>query len=904
MSIKVVKTRDWEIIPFDRSRIERVLEKAWESVWRRNFDFVDDLTEKIINDLKEKAKTLKWEEFITIEQIQDLVEKNLMENWYFDIAKHYILYRAERAKIREKKKEKVEKKLEKNKLKIIKNNWEKENFDIEKIRNTYKKISFWLARKCKFEVLEESLRKYIVEGMKTSDILKMMIKSAIDLISVENTSWQFIAWRLAMIDLYKQASKNRNMNIKKIYEPKHYKELFDSYIEKNLYFKDFYKYYTPEDILEAWKKLKRETDFDYNYTTLMMYKKRYLLNPNGVINELPQEMYMSVALFLAIPEGFEELDEDYSNIISKDMDLEKLNSLDEKYRLDPKVRKKRLAKALEIYEYCSTWKISLPTPTLLNARTNFHQLSSCFVLNIWDDLRNIYHNIENMAQISKFGWWIWVYLWNIRSKWSSIRWRKWVWGWVNPWIKVINDTAIAVNQLWARAWAISVTLDIFHKDIYEFLDMQTETWDIRRKAYDVFPAVSIPDLFMERVSENWNWTLFDPKEVEDVTWKRLQDCFGLEFEEFYLELEKNDKLELKEVVSAKELFKVFMKTTVETWMPYVFFRDTVNNVNPNKHAWNIYSTQLCVEICQNTAPSKFIEEEIEDWKIVISYEPWETVVCNLASINVAKVNSDKDIQKVIPAAMRVLDNVITMNFYPVKETELTAKKYRSVWLWFLGLAEYLATHKLAYDSEEARKEVDKLFEKYAYTTLKSSNEIAKERWTYSLFKWSEWDKWILIWKDANWFKNNSEMSDKWLELIDDIKKYWMRFAYHLAPAPNTSTALVVWTTASILPVYKKYFVETNAFAPSVNVAPNLNEETFWYYKEYVNMDMKDVIDMVSVIYKWVDQSISFEWMINPEKVSPRELYSYYLKAWKQKIKTVYYVRSMSLEVKECVSCSW
>ncbi len=903
MKIKVIKTRDWEIIPFDKTRIESVLEKAAESVWRRNFDFIDELTEKIIEDLKALLINSKWEEFITIEQIQNSVENNLMLEWYFDIAKHYILYRSERSKIREREKEKVEKKLEKNILKITKSNWEKEVFDVEKIKNTYKKISFWLARKCKFDVLEESLRKYIVEGMKTSDIVKMMVKSAIDLISVENTSWQFIAGRLTMVDLYKQAGKNRNMNIKKIYEAKHYKTLFDDYIEKGLYFKDFYKYYSEEDILEAGNNLKRETDFDYNYTTLMMYKKRYLLNPNWIINELPQEMYMSVALFLAIPEGFEELEWEYSDYVSKNADLEDLVKIPENLRLDSKVRKKRLERALEIYKYCSKWMISLPTPTLLNARTNHHQLSSCFVFNIDDNLRSIYHNIENMAQISKFGGWIGVYLGNIRSKWWTIRGRKWVaWG-VNPWIKVINDTAVAVNQLWSRMGSISVTLDMWHKDIFEFLDMQTETGDIRRKSYDVFPAVSVPDLFMKRVEENGDWTLFDPKEIKDITGKNLQDNFWDDFEKFYLECEKNSKFELSEKIKAKDLFKTFMKSTVETGMPYVFYRDTVNAVNPNKHAGNIYSTQLCVEICQNTSPSKFIEEEIEDGKIVIKYEPGDNVVCNLASVNIAKVNSDENIEKVIPVCMRILDNVIAMNFYPVKETKITAMKYRSVWLGFMWLAEYLATSKLAYDSPEARKVVDILFEKYAYTTLKASNKISVERWAYDLFEGSEWSKWILMWKDEKWFNENSRMSDKWSQLIKDIKEKWLRFAYNMAPAPNTSTALVIWTTAWIVPVYKKYFVETNKFAPSVNVAPNLNEETFWYYKEYVSMDMNDVIDMVSVVYKWIDQSISFEWMINPEKVSPSELYSYYVKAHKQKIKTVYYVRSMSLEVKECVSCS-
>ena len=870
MAIKFIKTREGDLVPFDRTRIENVIEKAATSVGRIDLNFIEDITDKILERLESKLIKKNEKELIQIEEIQDEVEIVLMKEEYFDIMKHFIIYRSEKQKEREKQREKLEKKLEKKTLKIIKSDWKKEDFDISKVKETYKRVSYKLARKCSFEVLENSLKKYIVEGMKTSDITKMMIKSAIDLISVENTSWQFIAGRLALIDLYKEASNNRKMDIKKIYEAKHYLTLFKDYIKKWYYSKDFFDYYSEEDILEAGAYLNKDYDFDYNYTTMMMYRKRYLLNPNKIVHELPQEMYMSVALFLAMPEPKEN----------------------------------RLAFAKKVYDACATGKVSLPTPTLLNSRTNFHQLSSCFKFNVDDDLRAIYHNIENMAQVSKFGGWIWVYLWNIRSKWGTIRGVKWAAGWVNPWIKVINDTAVAVNQLWARAWAISVTLDVFHRDIYDFLELQTETGDIRSKAFDIFPSVTFPDLFMERVANNEDWTLFDPKEITDLTGKKLQDKFCEEFEEFYIECENNDKLLLKKTVNAKELFKTYMKVAVETGMPYAFFRDTVNRLNPNKHAWNVYSTQLCVEICQNTSTSKFIEEQLEDGKIVIKYEPGDNVVCNLASINIAKVNKEEEIKEMMPIVARILDNVITLNFYPIKEVELTAKKYRSVWIWFLGLAEYLAVNKLSYDTQEARDETDKLFELYSYHTLKSSNELAKERWTYEVYKWSEWSKWILLWKDEKWFKQNSQMSDKWSKLIANIKKDWMRFAYHLAPAPNTSTSLVVWTTASILPIYKKYFVETNAIAPSVNVAPNLTQENFWYYKEYTNLNMKDVIDMVAVVYKWIDQSISFEWMIDPSKVSPRELYEYYVRAHKAGIKTVYYMRSMSLEVKEsCDSCS-
>ncbi len=865
--IKNIKKRSWLIVDFDRSLIELAIIKACDASWELDKTFINSLVDSVVFDINQKF----WKSIVLVEDVQDLVETNLMKFWKFDVAKTYIIYRKDHSQKRYKHKLKSFEKLKKNKLQVKKSNWSYESFSSEKIQKLFNIVSKWYKKECSFELFETNLNKCIIDKISTSDISKLLVKISIDLISLENTHWQFIAWRLLTTNLYKQASKNRKIKLADIYSHDSYAKHFDDYLKSWLYFKDFYNSYSKQDILKAWKHLNKTRDFTYNYTTMLMYNKRYLLNPNKIVKELPQEMYMTVALFLAIPEKKED----------------------------------RLEVALKIYEYCSSQKISLPTPTLLNARTNFSQLSSCFKLNLDDDLRSIYHWVENMAQISKFGWWIWVYLWNIRAKWSSIRWVKWASWWVIPWIKVMNDTASAVNQLWSRAWAISVTLDVWHMDIYNFLDLQTETWDIRSKAFDIFPAISIPDLFMKRVEFNMHWTLFDPLEVTKKYWKNLQDSFWEEFEEFYKELESDPGLEVSQKLNAKDLFKKFMKSTVETWMPYVFFRDLVNKANPNKHVWNIYSTQLCTEICQNTKPSKFIDEVAGDGKVSISYETWDTVVCNLASINIAKVHSNEEIEKVVPITMRILDNVISLNFYPIEESKITALKYRSVWLWFLWLAEYLACNNLRYDSKAARDSVDLLFEKYALETLRFSNKLSIERWEYELFKWSDWSKWILFWRDESWYQKNSKYKSEWKKLTKSIKEKWLRFAYHLAPAPNTSTAWVVWTTAALLPIYKKYFVETNSIAPSVIVAPNLTPKNFWLYKEYVNMDMNDVIDMIWTIYKWIDQSISFEWLIDPSKVSPEQLYWYYIKAWKQWIKTVYYVRSMSWEIKEdCVSCSW
>lgn len=870
MSISQIKLRDGKVVPFDRSRIEKAIVLACEAVGETEKEFIPELTTNLIEDL---IKSYDGEADIripSVEEIQDLVEKHLVKANKFEVAKAYILYRQERNEEREERREKLVEQFEKRSLKVIKMDGSTELFDINKIRVVFNRAVVGYEDTCTFDDLISAFKKNLVDEIKTSDINKLLVKTCIDLVTVENIAWQNVAARIFLGNLYKHACRNRNITQEDLYTPGAYKAHLDDYIKNGLYYKDFYKYYTEAEILEAGKHLSRETDFNYEYTTVVSFAKRYLLNPNKITKELPQEMYMTVALFLAIPE----------------------------------TKEKRLDFALKIYEHCSKQRISLPTPTLLNARTNYHQLSSCFKINVDDDLRAIYHAIENMAQISKFGGGVGVYLGNIRARGSAIRGVFGMSGGVNPWIKVINDTAVAVNQLGSRLGAISVTLDIWHHDIYDFLDLQTETGDIRSKAFDIFPAISVPDLFMRRLQADEEISLFDPHEVEKYYGKKLQDHFGEEFDKLYIALEKDDRMKMKKVVKAKELFKTFLKTVVETGMPYVFFRDTVNRFNPNKHAGNIYSTQLCTEICQNTSSSKYIEETIEDGKITIQYEPGDLVVCNLASLNIATVYEEETMQQVFPVVMRLLDNVITLNYYPIKEAERTATRYRSVGLGYLGLAEYLAVNKLAYDTEAARTKVNELFSRYAYHTYRASIDLAKERGTYPLYKGSEYDKGLLLGKTADWFMEHAAHKTAWKTLFEDMKKFGVRFAYHTAPAPNTSTAGVVGTTAALLPIYKKFFIETNLSAPTIRVAPKLSKENFWYYKEYINMDMTDVIDMIAVIYRWIDQSISFEWMIDPSRVSPAELYAYYMRSWEKEIKTVYYVRSLSGEIKDgCVSCS-
>ncbi len=372
MPLLKIRKRNDEIVDFDRIRIEQAIEAASLACGEPDRSFISVVTDFIVKDLDHVYGEIFINRVPSVEDIGDVVERNLMKFNKFEVAKQYIIYRATRQEERVEAHEKLVKKFEKNGFKVTKSNGTKEDFDFEKLEKMFKMASKEYEDKCHFDELMEAFKKNIVEDMKTSDIAKLLVKTCIDLVTVENIAWEHVAGRLALFDLYKKAGKNRSISQKEIYTPDSYLTFFKDYVAKELYYKDFMQYYSEADIRKAGEVLAKKgkkTDMTYGYTTILSLAKRYLLNPNKVIHELPQEMYMSVALFLAIPE--------------KDTD--------------------RLSFAMKIYEQCSNQHISLPTPTLINARTNWHQLTSCFKLNIGDDLRSIYHGIEDIAQISKYG---------------------------------------------------------------------------------------------------------------------------------------------------------------------------------------------------------------------------------------------------------------------------------------------------------------------------------------------------------------------------------------------------------------------------------------------------------------------------------------------------------------------
>jgi len=479
-------------------------------------------------------------------------------------------------------------------------------------------------------------------------------------------------------------------------------------------------------------------------------------------------------------------------------------------------------------------------------------------------------------------------------------------GGVIPWIKIINDTAVAVNQLGKRAGAVTVALDVWHLDIEHFLELQSENGDQRKKAYDVFPQVVVADLFMKRVELDQHWTLFDPFEIREKYGIEMAELWGEDFEKFYLELENSDTLELRKVIKAKDLMKSIMKTTIETGMPYMFFKDTANRTNPNKHDGYIGSGNLCQESFSNFKPSKVAKPSLNDRKISQNVEDGLVHTCNLASINLANIHSDEELASICGLTVRMLDNAVDLTTTPIGESYLHNERYRTVGVGALGLADYLAARDLVYN--KSAEEVDNLFEKIAYHCVKESVQLAKERGAYEKFEGSEWAKGIAFGKDREWFQKNSSMSKEWHELMDDMSKSGIRNSQLMAVAPNTSSALVQGCTASVLPTYSKFYVDKNSKG-AVPICPPYIKDKLWFYVENKNIDQKEVVEVVSRIQKWIDQGISFEMVFNLNNgITAKDMYDTFFEAWKKKCKTIYYIRtiqqdSTSTEKKECVSCA-
>ncbi len=691
----------------------------------------------------------------------------------------------------------------------------------------------------------------------------LLIIEALANISESEPDWTFLAAHVFLEKIYHEASQNRNYN-----QPGYgdFYLLIETLTDLGIYSPLLLEHYSKEEIMELGNAIDPEKDKLFTYIGLRTLYDRYLAKDfHKRTFELPQERFMIIAMTLMMKEH----------------------------------PSKRLHLVKEAYWALSHLYMTVATPTLANAGKSVGQLSSCFIDTVDDSLQGIYDSNTDIANVSKSGGGIGVYLGKIRSRGSDIRGFKGVSSGVIPWMKQLNNTAVSVDQLGQRKGAIAVYLDVWHKDIFAFLDAKLNNGDERLRTHDLFTGVCIPDLFMEQVEKRGDWYLFDPHEVRKVMGFNLEDFYDEEkgngsFREKYFECVNHPSLS-KEKVPAIEIMKRIMISQLETGTPFMFYRDEVNRKNANKHAGMIYCSNLCTEIAQNQSATTVEEQYVEDGKIVIVKKPGDFVVCNLSSINLARAVTDNVLERLIPIQVRMLDNVIDLNSIPVLQAKLTNEKYRAIGLGTFGMHHLFALKEIAWESNEAVQFVDQLYEKIAYLTIQSSMELAKEKGAYPLFKGSEWDT-------GRYFEIRGYTSKKWQELKEKVQTFGIRNSYLMAVAPNASTSIIAGSTASIDPIFQKVYSEEKKDYKIPVTVPDLNAKTTWYYKSAYLIDQTWSIKQNAVRQKHIDQSISFNFYVL-NTIKAKELLELHLTAWKSGLKTTYYVRSTSSDIYECESCA-
>ena len=754
--------------------------------------------------------------------------------------------------------------------KITKRNGAEAAFDPAKITATVERAlaGFELDK----NKLLETIPNFFKNGMPASEINKALILNALNLTSVLEPDWKNAAGRLRLFDLYKDVKNDRRTNQAVPYD---YEKFLDFAVANGIYDPVITEKYNPEEIKQAASFINPAFDLVYDYAGINLLIKRYLCEFGDRIVELPQEMFLTIALLI-------EQNED---------------------------RSIRMSQVKDTYEKLADRKISLGTPLLMNLRRPNGNLSSCFITVMDDNRDSIFYVIDQISAISKFGGGVGVNISRVRCKGARIKGIKNSSGGVIPWIRIINDTAVAVNQQGKRKGAVTVSLDMWHLDIENFLELRTENGDQRMKAYDIFPQVVIPDLFMKKVENNEKWLLVDPHEVREKYGREIADLWGEEFENLYNQLYFDagfGKLEMFKFVDAKELLKRLMKSQVETGMPYIAFKDTLNRYNPNKHDGVIVGTNLCTESHSNVRPAKFSPKRIEDGKIISETYDGLVHVCNLVSVNLANIDDDRELESVCRTSVRILDNAIDFTTVPVPEGSLHNQRYRTIGIGAMGLADMLAKNNVPYIN--SADFVDDLFEKMAIYNIQASIDAAQKKGTFGAYEGSDWSKGLIFGKRQIWFNANSKYKDRWNKIFADLAKYGIRNSQISAIAPNTSSSLIQGCTASVLPIYSKFFVETHGKGSIPNCPPYIRDK-FWFYQENRNIDQRKIIEVMSRINKWIDTGISVELMYNLNRdIRAKDIYDTIMDAWKKDIKTLYYTRTIqkdgsSAAKEECVSCA-
>ena len=832
-------------------------------------DKVAQLTEAVVGALMRRKPEGGA---IHIEDIQDQVELSLMRSGEHDVARAYVLYREQRAQERAARGEA----LHQIQINVIRKDGRKQPLDVSRLRASIESACQGLAATDVDAILSETL-KNIYDGVPEEDVNKSAILAARALIE-QDPAYDYVTARLLLgnirLEILGEAIAQEEMG-------GHYPLDFPTFIKKGIAAELLDEKLGEFDLKKLGAALKPERDLQFGYLGLQTLYDRYFLHIDGTRIEMPQAFYMRVAMGLALNE---------------------VNRED---------------RAIEFYNVLSTFDFMSSTPTLFNAGTRRSQLSSCYLTTIADDLDGIYEGIKENALLSKFAGGLGNDWTPVRAMGSHIKGTNGKSQGVVPFLKVVNDTAVAVNQGGKRKGAVCAYLETWHADIEEFLELRKNTGDDRRRTHDMNTANWIPDLFMKRVMENGEWTLFSPSECPD-----LHDLYGQAFEKAYTAYEEKGRrgeLKVFKQIPALSLWRKMLTMLFETGHPWVTFKDPCNIRSPQQHMGVVHSSNLCTEITLNTNDD-------------------EIAVCNLGSVNLSRHMKDvggkleldtEKLARTVRVALRMLDNVIDINFYPVKKARNSNLKHRPVGMGIMGFQDCLHQMRIAYASDAAVEFADVSMEAVAYYAYLASTELAEERGRYPSYKGSLWDRGILPHDSINLLAaerggylevDRSERMD-WSVLRKRIAEHGMRNSNCLAIAPTATIANIIGVSASIEPTYQNLFVKSNLsgeftvtneylvrdlkklglwdevmvadlkyFDGSLGRIDRVPAELKAIYATAFEMDPKWLVDAAARRQKWIDQAQSLNlYLAGASGKKLDELYKY---AWIRGLKTTYYLRTL------------
>ena len=866
--------RNGAVVPFEPSKIAVAMMKAFLAVHGTQGaasasvrEMVDSLTQAVVRAL---MRSRPGGGTFHIEDVQDQVELGLMRGGHHEIARAYVLYRERRTQ--ERAQQAAQAAPQTPVLHVI-DGGQRVTLDLNRLQRLIENACAGLGADIKPDpILAETMRN-LYDGVPIDEVYKASILAARTLIE-KDPDYTYATARLLFHTIAKEVL-GRDVQPGEMAEA--YADYFPGFIKKGVENELLDEKLLQFDLKRLGAALKAERDLQFDYLGLQTLYDRYFLHVRKTRIELPQAFFMRVAMGLAL----DEID--------------------------------REARAIEFYEVLSSFDFMSSTPTLFNAGTLRSQLSSCYLTTVPDDLDGIYESIKENALLSKFAGGLGNDWTRVRALGSHIKGTNGESQGVVPFLKVVNDTAVAVNQGGKRKGAVCTYLETWHLDIEEFLELRKNTGDDRRRTHDMNTANWIPDLFMRRVMEKGEWTLFSPSDVPD-----LHDLFGTAFEKAYVVYEekaKRGEIKPSKTVPATDLWRKMLSMLFETGHPWITYKDACNVRSPQQHAGVVHSSNLCTEITLNTSDT-------------------ETAVCNLGSVNLrqhltnGQIDQEK-LKKTVSTAMRMLDNVIDINYYAVDKARNSNLKHRPVGLGIMGFQDCLHQMRLAYASKQAVEFADRSMEAGAYYPYWASTELAEERGAYATFEGSLWHRGILpqdslaLLREARggYVDVDTSSTMDWAAVRARIRQYGMRNSNCLAIAPTATIANIVGVSASIEPTYQNLYVKSNLsgeftvvneylvqdlkqlnmwdevmvadlkyFDGSLAKVDRIPAEVRSLYATAFEVDSAWLVEAAARRQKWIDQAQSLN--LYMAGASGKKLDETYKLAWVRGLKTTYYLRTL------------